>query len=78
MKCLLYNMNYHKISLPLSLRVNSLCSNLLNRKHEVLEIVQNLNSEQNHQSNSVESFLVNCLSMVVFSIGTMNLALVNK
>ena len=47
------------------------------RKHEVQEIIQNLNAGQK-QSKSVESFLINCLSMVVFSLGTMNLAILNR
>ena len=47
------------------------------RKHEALEIVQNLNAGQK-QSKSVESFLINCLSMVVFALGTMNLQILNK
>ena len=50
------------------------------RKHEVQEIVQNPNAEQNHcsQSKSVESFLINCLCMVVFALGTINLMILNK
>ena len=50
------------------------------RKHEVQEIVQNPNAEQNlcSQSKSVESFLMNCFNMAVFTIGTINLIALNK
>ena len=50
------------------------------RKHEVQEIVQNPNAEQNNcaQSKSVESFIINCLSMAVFAFGTINLMILNK
>ena len=45
------------------------------RKHEVQEIAQNPNAEQ---SKSVESFLINCLSMAVCALGTINLVILNK
>ena len=50
------------------------------RKHEVQEIVQNPNAEHNHcsQSKSVESFLMNCFNMAVFTVGTINLIALNK
>ena len=50
------------------------------QKHEAQEIVQNPNVEQNNctQSKTAESFLMNCLNMAVFTLGTINLMVLNK